>query len=403
MPNFATASEQKHATVASGNEPLRVVVIDRIADLAPYEEAWNKLAFESPQAVPYISYAWVVSWLETQLPSNSQWKCFVVLRGDTLVSVRPIIAVDVRFLGFRRPRLIPPTDLHTPGTDLLCNGDDCAEVVNALVPAIAKEFPKYYCFGHPRIPQDSPAVRLYQSGFRTGSPILEQLDEYAYLELGGSYDQLLERADQKFAKNVRRLERKLSNLEPKFDFYTDPEHNEACLKRFLDLEASGWKGKPGGGAIILSPRLVKFYTVLTNRLAKLGWMEWHFLEAEGKTIAAHLGVRCGNVLNLMKIAYDENYSSYSPGMVLISEMLRRAYQSKAFTAVNFQSNGRWQKNWGSESRKYYTLTVYPSRVFSLVRGYIPRRLRLAGRNMPWLMSAYHSLAKQKKREKKENE
>jgi hypothetical protein len=158
----------------------------------------------------------------------------------------------------------------------------------------------------------------------------------------------------------------------------------------MKIEASGWKGRDGG-AIQLDPKLIQFYSALTERLAKLGWLEWQFIEAEGKTVAAHLGVRCGHVLNLMKIAYDESYSSYSPSNVLILQIIRHTYETRSYSEINFQSFGKWQKNWGVSARKYYNLTVYPRTPISFIRGYIPRRLRAALRNSPWLMAPYRKL------------
>lgn len=374
----------------TSRQPLRVVVVDNLRDLALYEESWNQLANSTKHGQPILSYAWIASWLETQIQPDQLWKCFFVLRGEKLICARPLIATEMTFLGLSKHRIVPPNDLHTPSTDLLCHSEDAKEVADTLISAIAKTFPKLYCYGHPRIPENSPAVELYRQGYRNGSPILEPLDAAGYLTIGENFDDYLKSLSSSFLRNLRRLERKLSDLDAITEFIVDPARNLECLERFMKVEASGWK-KEHGGAIKLDPQLVKFYTILTERLAKLGWLEWQFIEAEGKTIAAQMGVRCGHVLNLMKIAYDESYSSYAPSSMLFIKTIRRAYEIHPYDEINFQSSGSWLKNWAVSDRKYYNLTVYPRTPVSFFRGYVPRRLRAAVRNNPWLMSLYRKL------------
>ncbi len=375
---------------ATSLQSLRVVVVDNLRDLAFYEDSWNQLADTTQQGQPILSYAWIASWLETQLFPNQVWKCFFVLRGEKLLCARPLIATKVTHLGFGTYRLIPPNDLHTPSTDLLCHTEDARAVVDVLIPAIAKAFPNLYCYGHPRIPDNSPAVALFRQGYRNGSPILEPIDAAAYLTIGENYDTYFKSLSHNFSRNLRRFERKLLDIGATTEFITESSRNPECLERFMGVEASGWKGELNG-AIKLDPKLVRFYTTLTDRLSKLGWLEWQFISAEGKTIAAHMGVRCGRVLNLMKIAYDESYSSYAPSNVLILQTIRRAYETRPYDEINFQSFGKWQKNWGVSGRKYYNLTVYPRKPISFIRGYVPRRLRAALRNTPWLMEPYRKL------------
>jgi hypothetical protein len=118
-------------------------------------------------------------------------------------------------------------------------------------------------------------------------------------------------------------------------------------------------------------------------------LEWHFLEAEGKTIAAHLALQINRSLIILKICYDEAYSSYSPGAVLFEKMFERAFHSGKVDEVNLLTDYAWNQNWQAERRSYYNLYLFPDKPLSTLAGYIPLKMRIGLRQVPAVHQAYH--------------
>jgi hypothetical protein len=115
------ASDKKANPINNLNHPsgLRAEVIDSIAALEPYRDEWNRLALAAPQKLPMLSHAWVSSYLENFLNPNETWCCIFAFDGDQLVGLLPVIITPFRILGFSRPRLATPFNLHTFSVDFV--------------------------------------------------------------------------------------------------------------------------------------------------------------------------------------------------------------------------------------------------------------------------------------------
>ena len=160
----------------------------------------------------------------------------------------------------------------------------------------------------------------------------------------------------------------------------------------MKVEASGWKKKEGT-AIEQSPTLVSFYTALTKRLSALGWLEWHFLETDGRVIAGQMGVKMGRTLTLFKIGYDEEYSYCSPGNILFERVVERAYGQGDTDEINCITDMAWHDNWGMDKRPHYDLWIYPKHPIPFFFGALPRKARMRLSKITGLKAAYHQAKK----------
>jgi len=94
---------------------------------------------------------------------------------------------------------------------------------------------------------------------------------------------------------------------------------------FLRLEAGGWKGRAGTAARGDSD-IVKFLETALAALAGEGQARIERLFVDGQTVAAIIVLRSGATAWCWKIAYDESYGRFSPGVQLLldaTEMLLR--------------------------------------------------------------------------------
>lgn len=95
---------------------------------------------------------------------------------------------------------------------------------------------------------------------------------------------------------------------------------ETWIEQFLFLEAQGWKGQDGG-AMAVRPQDAEYfrniaYTGFAQDRARLLSMELN-----GNPIAMKLAFTAGTGAHIFKIAYDERYAKYSPGVLLELEDL----------------------------------------------------------------------------------
>ena len=127
----------------------------------------------------------------------------------------------------------------------------------------------------------------------------------------------LERAlPRRRRKELRRLSRRLAEIGTVAVVpATAPGPVAAALKDFLALEARGWKGRAGTAAAG-DDALLRFVQTAVARLAAEGKAAIHRLLLDNRAIAAAIVLRSGAGAWFWKIAYDETFARFSPGVLL---------------------------------------------------------------------------------------
>jgi CelD/BcsL family acetyltransferase involved in cellulose biosynthesis len=173
------------------------------------------------------------------------------------------------------------------------------------------------------LPLDSPWHGTLESGARAHGLSVERGDDgmAPAIELPGSYDAYLAGLPAKLRHEIRRKERRLvQEAGPYRIALSSAESLPADLDRFMELHRSspGPKGKfMGAGMEIFFRRLGEaFLSPHTFHLA--------FMEIGGKQAAGAIGFAFKDTFSLYNSAFDRQFAHLSPGMVLVSELIRRA-------------------------------------------------------------------------------
>jgi CelD/BcsL family acetyltransferase involved in cellulose biosynthesis len=93
----------------------------------------------------------------------------------------------------------------------------------------------------------------------------------------------------------------------------------AAVDDFRAVERRGWKGRAGGAAAH-SPATTRFMSEAVAALAVARKARVDRLRLDGRTIAAAITLYSGDYAWFWKIAYDEEFSRYSPGVQLTVDL-----------------------------------------------------------------------------------
>lgn len=123
-------------------------------------------------------------------------------------------------------------------------------------------------------------------------------------------------------REYRRLWRRLSETgRLEHQIATDEAAIIPALEDFLILEASGWKGA-AGTAFLTRQRDADFARQAVHALASKQLVQIHVLKLDDKTIASLIVFVDGDQAWTWKTAYDETLRAYSPGVLLMIEVLK---------------------------------------------------------------------------------
>ncbi len=368
---------------------LRVVWTTKPEELTPFLPVWDRLAAAAPQKLPMLAGSWVYAQFSTLLEKRATWECAMVLSGEELVGVLPLI---------RRPRrfgittLGTPFQLHTRSGDALVKRGHEAPVFSALWNVLGDRQHSFFRCRWQGVAADSPTA-LFLPLQKPELLLVRQSAGFgSFLRVRGTLEDYWRILGKNFRGSLKSARKKLSRLDqPEFVCISgqtagEPQH----LAAFLQLEASGWKGAQKT-AILLDSRLQYFYTELVERFSENGWIEWYFLRGSGKMLAAAMGVRLGRRLSLIKIAYDEAYAHCAPGNLLMLDIVERSFRDGCTEWIDCLSDMPWHRRWRMEQREYFDFFLYPRRFFPCLAGYLPHRCYLQLKKIPVLRTLWRGL------------
>ncbi|RTE89260.1 GNAT family N-acetyltransferase [Bradyrhizobium sp. LVM 105] len=135
-------------------------------------------------------------------------------------------------------------------------------------------------------------------------------------------------------KELRRLRHRLEEHGPvAFDVARRPDEIGPALETFLQLEASGWKGKRGT-ALVQHAGDAAFIRRAVPALAETAQCEIITLRAGTAPVAAGIVLRHQDRAFFFKLGIDERFARYSPGVQLTLELTRHLCADPAIASAD---------------------------------------------------------------------
>ncbi|MEJ5080079.1 MULTISPECIES: type IV secretion system effector crotonyl transferase BspF [unclassified Ochrobactrum] len=135
-------------------------------------------------------------------------------------------------------------------------------------------------------------------------------------------------------RNYSRLWRRLAEKgELAHRIARTPDEVRFAFEHFLTLEASGWKGRRGT-AMAVDRFRAAFAREAVNNLAERDCVRIHTLELDGRVIAILIVFTVSGEAWTWKTAYDETLAAYSPGMLLMIEVVKNHLEDPNITRTD---------------------------------------------------------------------
>jgi len=123
--------------------------------------------------------------------------------------------------------------------------------------------------------------------------------------------------DRKRRKEYRRVRSRLSETGQLVSAsWSHAQPIQPWIDKFLALEAKGWKGQRGTALAVEQKMAICLSQALTA-FADQNSLKFWSLTLDGKTIASLFAFITNGHVSLAKIAYDESYAKFSPGVLLL--------------------------------------------------------------------------------------
>ena len=328
---------------------------------------WRRLCDESGDEEVFYRPEWAQAYLQAFEP-----KADVVMMsawaGDKLRGVLPLVRRRAFVSGFPVATLTIPANVHSLRASLtVCPGAEGQAALQALWQA-TKELPGWDLIDVANVVEGNGLDRLVTlasaDGYRTARKRTSQT-LYLPIEASASASKPDKAAAQppwltgtrpKFRSHLRRAKRQLEE-QGTLELRHYSAADRAALKKFYDLEASGWKGAEGT-AIQCDPSTRQFYDSVAQAAARDGYLSLDFLELNGNPIAGHFGFNLRGRYFLAKAGYDESFRRHGPGQLLVNEILGQTPQRR-LREFDFVGPATWDESrWASARRTNYRVFIF---------------------------------------------
>lgn len=289
---------------------------------ARFIDAWNGLAAQAVEPNPF-SESWFLRSALEQFDPAKRSQLFTLWDGDQLCGLMPI-SVHPRYGRWPMPHV--QNWLHHNaflGTPLVRSGYE--EIFWQAYLAQLDTDPGQALFAHLHCLTIggalATALELVCADQKRRCALVQRT-ERAFLERGLSSEAYLENAMRgKKRKELRRQKNRLSE-EGTLTFARDGSATglDEWTQEFLALERRGWKGE-NGSALACADETRSLFAEILSGAAAAGRLERLDLRLDGKPLAMLVNFLCAPGSFSFKTAFDEEYSRFSPGVLLQIENL----------------------------------------------------------------------------------
>ncbi|HEY7203380.1 MAG TPA: GNAT family N-acetyltransferase [Methylomirabilota bacterium] len=246
----------------------------------------------------------------------------------------------------------------SPVGDLIPAGGDRLLVATLLDHLVARSDWDILELG--RLPIESATLKLFESELegrlryrRAGS------EQSPYLAIDGSWPEFYSSRSQRFKKTIRNIQNRLARL----GSITVEEHRTLdaqgrLLEELIELTGRSWKADRGV-AIATMPRMREFFSELSRRAARHGWLSLWLLRLDGRPIAMEYQLRANGVAYALRADYDLDYAAASPGSSLNFEVARALFERGDVREYHMGPGlNEYKMRWASGTHETVRLHVY---------------------------------------------
>lgn len=320
---------------------------------------WNELLAQSGVHVPFLRYEYLETWWQTrgggEWPQDARLAIITGREEGRLVGIAPLF--EAEWEGIPTLLLVGSIEI-SDYLDLIGRSEDLPRFTTALLAFLTQE------------PALSAWKRLDLYNVLETSTVLGALQNAAQgagmsyaqepfrpaltIPLPGDWEAYLAGIDKKQRHEIRRKMRRAYEGERpvRWYFVEDPSTLESEIDAFLALMSQDEEK-----ARFLTPPMRENFRNTMRCAFEAGCLHLSFLEIDGHKAAAYLSMDYLNQLWVYNSGIDGSFNEYSPGWVLLGELLRWANENKRSAFDFMRGDEDYKIRFGAQKRDVMRVTV----------------------------------------------
>jgi len=376
------------------SDGLKIELIDSEEAFQAIKEEWDQLIEKSVNPSFYATYPFVYTTWKHFRNKNNHLFILLVRRDATLAGIAPFRIETMKEGNIYPLRLIrfiaewgggdKPAIVTIEKPDL---------VWERIFQFLSKEFTQWDGIWLEEQPANSPILnQRFLSNTWYSTMAVPNVTSF-YTSIVGTWEEYLKTRGKITHHTWRRYRKKLFDTPQGvvFQCVDDPESIPESLKKFIDIEQSGWK-KDRDFSVGGSEKNKRFYEELLVQLAHKNMAAIYLLTSGTTDIAGMILYKHNSTVYMAHITYRPTYAKYSPGVILNVEIIKMLFGThyQEYDFLVFQrgdEKNSYKKKWSTGSRHTNTILVN-KRNFRMLLFYNRNRLKTLRRTVVRMMTGY---------------
>lgn len=295
---------------------ITVQILTNKKDLDSIAEAWNQLYQRTGNPSFFSSFDYISMWYD-HFATPASVRIYLVNSGQKIVGILPLV-LKRRNDGIRE--LSNLANDHCLLAPPLIEDTRAEQVQEALLQALIATrhdwdlFINSFSYSFSSLPGLFTDHQLSDSRQQW-----QKITEPSYcINRNVSFEEYYEKTlSRKLRKNLKNLTNRLHKEQEPNYFVLKDSDVIAFWPKFLELEASGWKGESKTAISCTDTPMQQYYTNLVQQLAESHQVYLYGLNAGNTLVAAEFGYLDQGIFHMAKGAYNEEYAHLGPSNLLM--------------------------------------------------------------------------------------
>jgi CelD/BcsL family acetyltransferase involved in cellulose biosynthesis len=347
--------------------------IDTVEDWMLLKEQWNEVLEKSPTPFPFLSYQWLSSWWHA-FGTGKKLYLVLIFDNDELIGFAPLMQwkTQIGILPIRKLSFL--ANEHSPRADFIFskNSTKCLQLLWTYLLAHRADWDEIELND---LPSQTEMIPWLQSNSWVRWAVIPSIRS-PYVQIAQDWDSYYQTRSKKLRDDLRKKWNKLAQKGTiQVNQITRISPDKPIMDILFAVANKSWKAQQGT-AISSTPELRQFYSEIAYHLSELGWLSLWQLEVDHQPIAYYYNVRYRNTEYSLKTYHDPSYDPFSPGRLLVWQVLREAFNQPDIKIYEFLGvPERFKLEWADQLMLHHTVFLYHNGFIATIR-YICKRIMI---------------------------
>lgn len=341
---------------------LKIEEINSYNDFEKLNKQWDALLHESNIDSFFLTHEWILSWWKN-LGIDKKLFILVVRENEKILAIAPFMFSKgtLTKMPVRKIEFIGAgwgyggfilLDKHEQCLNLIWNylkekskSWDVAVLSNISINNDISSIEKTIA--------DSNLLYIYEKNF------------IPYIPLRDNWNNYISQRSYSFRRNLKNRERRINKIgKVKFErFNSNLKDINSLMNVLFDISKRSWKAKERT-AIASDEKVKNFYLDLAKKLYEKNWLDISILKVNEKPISYKFGAIFKRKYIDIDIAFDDDYSSFSPGNLHRCYLLKQLFEED-LDEVDSVMAFDYKKELTNFKREFARILIFKKSLYSM--------------------------------------